>query len=390
MRNRQQFARGLWLHIVLLLLFLGGCSSVARVPAKAGAFGQRVNTTVDSEAARYFLERYLPGKNENGVLDAKFRELYRRYEKSAPSREMLREVSDDFSVDVAAMFLADRLLGEECNRALNQSYAGFLASNAPLTADVAPYVLLFVPGWDYVESGHLTGANFAEPRKLAATFNIDHLLVAIPPAGSVEENARVLQKEILQQIQRGKKVLLAGASSAGPTIHLTLGELLSEKELASVKAWINLGGILQGSPLIDEFQSWPKRWLFDLGIRYMGWQRDAVLSMSVEQSRPRFQRMRKAPNLLIVNYIGIPLSGQITRNASDKYPLLRQYGPNDGLTLLTDIIPPGSLTLVAFGSDHFFAEDPEINRKTAAMMRMVFAYLANEPSMQSLRGCVSH
>jgi hypothetical protein len=42
--------------------------------------------------------------------------------------------------------------------------------------------------------------------------------------------------------------------------------------------------------------------------------------------------------------------------------------------LLTDVIAPGSLTVVALGSDHFFAEDPEIDRKTVALMKLVVAY----------------
>ena len=38
--------------------------------------------------------------------------------------------------------------------------------------------------------------------------------------------------------------------------------------------------------------------------------------------------------------------------------------PNDGLTLLRDVIAPDSLTIMALGSDHFFSEDPKINDKT--------------------------
>lgn len=372
----------------IALIFLCGCAEIPKIPVKSDVFGQRIETTVDSAAARYFIERYLPGRKENSALDVQFDDLYQRHGKSMPTRETLHAVSRDFSVDVAAIFLADHLLRDECNRALHHSFTRELSSEAPLASDVAPYVLLFAPGWDYVATGHLTGANFAAPRKLATAFGLDHVLVALPPIASVEDNARVLQQEIQRQIQRGKRILLAGASSSGPAIQLALSELLTAHEITSVKAWINLGGILQGSPLIDQFQSWPKRWLFNLGLAYMGWDRDAVMSMSVAHRRPRFQRLNKIPGLLIINYVGIPLSGQISRNASDKYPLLREKGPNDGLTLLTDIIAPGSVTLVALGSDHFFAEDPEINRKTAAMIRVVFAYLGKDPTMHVLNRCV--
>ncbi len=389
MKHNFHFTNAIWPCLISGLLLLSGCAVITKIPVKAHVFGVPVDTTVDSESARYFLERYLPGKNNDRALDEKFDALYRQQHDALPSRDTLRTISREFSVDVAALFLADRLLQDPCNRELNRAFDNFMRSDAPLAADVNSYVLLFVPGWDYAQTGHATGSDFAAPRKLATDFGIENVLVMLPPTGSVEENAVVLNAEIISQVRRGKKILLAGASSAGPAIHFTLGALLSEKEHDAVKVWLNLGGILQGSPLIDHFQSWPRNGLFDLGAWAMGWNPNAILSMSTAQSRPRFQRMRKLPEMLIVNYIGIPLSGQISQHASDKYPLLRDYGPNDGLTLLTDIIAPKSVTLVVLGRDHFFAQDPEINRKTAAMMRMVFAYLGQALSMQSVRRCVA-
>ena len=83
-------------------------------------------------------------------------------------------------------------------------------------------------------------------------------------------------------------------------------------------------------------------------------------------------------NILAINYMGIPLSGQLSQYSIDKYPLLRTDGPNDGLTLLTDVVAPNSLTIVALGSDHFFAEDPRINEKTVALMKLIITYLEKD------------
>ena len=73
--------------------------------------------------------------------------------------------------------------------------------------------------------------------------------------------------------------------------------------------------------------------------------------------------------------MGLPLSGQLSKYSKDKYPLLASKGPNDGLTLLRDVIAPNSLTIIALGSDHFFAEDPKINAKTIALTILVISYL---------------
>jgi len=80
------------------------------------------------------------------------------------------------------------------------------------------------------------------------------------------------------------------------------------------------------------------------------------------------------PDILVVNYLGVPLSGQLSQHSRDKYPLLRSSGPTDGLTLLADVLAPSSLTIVALGSDHFFAED------LRALMKLRLALLEEDAS----------
>lgn len=363
---------------LLACLVLVSCGSISDTPVKAKFLGELVESTVDSETARYYLENYLQGKRENRELDARISELYARHANALPSRESLKQISQQFSVDFASLFLVDRLLFHECNRKLNLSFSHFLNQDAPISARLSDYIVLFVPGWDYAENGALTGADFAKPRGLATQFGLENYLVELPPTGSVSENTDALVAEIARHSRSGKKILLAGASSAGPAIHLALGERLGAKERSTIKAWLNLGGILQGSPLIDYLQATPQRWLFNLVVWYKAWNKEAILSMSTSPSRERFSRLQIDPEILIINYLGVPLSGQLSKYSGDKYPLLRSEGPNDGLTLLTDVIAPHSLTVIALGSDHFFAEDPRIDQKTIALMKLIISYLEQD------------
>lgn len=360
---------------LLACLFLGACSAIPKIPAKGELFGQHVDTTVDSEIARYYLESYLQGKNQNPAMDARIAALYRAHGKPIPSRDELRAVSENFSVDFAALFLADHLLNDRCNKELNERFERYLNDETGLEAGISSsYQILFVPGWHYVENGHVTGADFAEPRELAARMGFENYLVPLPQTGSVEESANVLAAAIVQHSRSGKKIILAGASSAGPVIHLTLGELLGENELKSISAWLNIGGILQGTPFIDYFEKRPQRWLFNAYVRLKGFDKQAILSMSTAPSRRRFARLQLAPGIVVINYMGIPLSGQLGQYSKTGYRMLRSDGPNDGLALLSDEIAPGSLTVVALGNDHFFAEDPEIDRKTVALMKLIVTY----------------
>jgi len=364
---------------VIVALLLAACSGIPKIPAKGMFHGEAIDTTVDAEVARYYLESHIAGRRTDPELNRKIEEITRQYANSLPSRDELAALSKTYSVDFAALFFADRLLAHKCNRALNQRFNDYVANPHKRAANTAQYVVLFVPGWDYVANGHLTGANFAEPRRLATAFGLENELVPISPTGSVEENARIVARTVNERVASGKKILIAGASSAGPAIHLALGDVLSKRDLQAVKAWINLGGILQGTPLIDYAQHWPQIWLFDLVSWWREWNRDAVMSMGTGPSQKRFTRLRIDADVLIINYVGIPLSGQLSKFARDKYPLLRDAGPNDGLTLLTDAIAPKSHTVVAVGRDHFFAADPKINAKTLALMALVIDALDEQP-----------
>ncbi|MGH9577948.1 MAG: hypothetical protein ACRD3R_10980 [Terriglobales bacterium] len=102
-------------------LLVASCHSVSRIPARGTLSGESIETTVDSEAARYYLEVYLQGKSGDPALHDRIDALSHRYRQSLPSRDELRGISSDFSVDFASLFLADRLLRNECNRKLNQS-----------------------------------------------------------------------------------------------------------------------------------------------------------------------------------------------------------------------------------------------------------------------------
>lgn len=366
----------------VLFFSIIGCVSAAKIHARASVFGKWIDSPVDSEIARYYIETYLQGAHTNAAFEKQIGDLYARQNGRVPTRDELALISKEYSVDFASLFFNDLVLGVEKNKALNKAFSGMLAQKIEFESRVvADYLILFVPGWNYVKNGRLTGADFARPRQLASQIGFENHLVELVSTGSVEENAEVLQETVHRYASSGKKILIAGASSAGPVIHLALSERIVPDDLRFIKAWLNLGGILQGSPLLDYLQEKPRRLFFDLVVWASGWEKEAITSMSAARSRPRFERLRLHENLLIVNYIGIPLSGQLTKYSKDKYPLLRAYGPNDGLTLLTDIQAPGGLTITSLGNDHFIAEDPEIDKKTVALMRLIVDTLGRESGL---------
>jgi len=368
-------ARSLFAFAATALL-AAGCAGLPAIPVDGSVAEGRIRSTVDAEVARHYVEKYLPGVKGRPELDRRIDELTARHRESLPTREDLAHVAAEFgSVDFAALFFADRLLAEPCNRALNHAFARHLADGRRRNWSTSPYRVLFIPGFDYVAHGHLTGADFGRPRLLARELGLDNALVEIPSVGSVERNAQVLAAAIRQHAASGKQLIIAGASSAGPAIHLALGELLTREERSSVKAWLNLAGLLQGTPIIDWVREPPQGWVLPWVAAYKGYDWEELASMSTERSRPRFERLRLDPAILVINYLGVPVSGSVGRFAADQYKVLRPLGPNDGLTLLPDALAPGAGTIVALGRDHFLAEDPEIDARTVALMGLVITML---------------
>ncbi len=346
-----------------------------KIPIKGHFHGHIIETTVDDEGAKYFIEEYLTGKGSNSPMDQRIRKLESEIENSLPTRENLQKISLEFSVDFAALFFVDRLMRQQGNSQLQKDFLKNLDSVRGGNTEYQrkDIRILLVPGYDYKENGHITGADLSKPRALLESVGYQVDFVDIDPLGSVEENAVYLKEHILNM--GNKKIALAGASSAGPAIHLTLGKLLRPEEAKSIVAWLNLGGILQGSPLLDQFSSGLKGWLFSLILWFKGWKKYSFESMYAEVSRRRYKTLGVPTHVAIYNYLGLSLSGNISRFAKDKYQMMLADGPNDGLTLLPDIIAPNSSSILSANTDHFFAEDPEIDRKTLALLITIFERL---------------
>jgi len=370
----------LWIYLWLL----GGCgATIPRIPVSGELGGQEIETTVDSESARYYLEHYLAEQRNDPQLDSLFDEIHRQSESRRFDREFLRELSEKFSLDFASLYLAKSILEDETNRVIQSVYQTELNKVRSKYKDGFPpsapadssYLILFVPGWDYAASGAITGADFAKPRRIISGLGLENRLIEIDPNGAVEQNAAVIADTLSRYAAAERQIILVSASSGGPAAAQALGELLTAAQTRPVRAWVNIGGILQGSPVADHYLRWPRSWLLRAVMLFKGWSMESVRSMSVEKSSLRFSRLIFPEHLLIVNYIGIPLSGDISERAREFYPVLRKLGPNDGLTLITDEIAPGSATIADLGIDHFFNEDPDIDLKTVALARTVLNVL---------------
>jgi hypothetical protein len=141
------------------------------------------------------------------------------------------------------------------------------------------------------------------------------------------------------------------ASKSSPEVALALTKL-GPAETRHVAAWINTAGVLQGTAVVDEPLFTELKFLVgEIDVH-------GEESLAIPRSRQRFDSFRVPEHVLVVNYFGVPVVGSISFWGRRSFVSLRKYGPNDGISLLSDMIFPGGVTLTELGSDHFMRSKP--------------------------------
>ena len=368
------------LTIITLLSGLLLLSSCAGLPVRGMVGGQTFETRVDSEVARYYLGNYLAGNHSDAALDERIDRVYQSTDGHLPDRDELKRLSDDFSVDFAALYFADQIARVPVNRrfrsAFDRAYEytrkAFPEGQVKLPAD---YEVLVVPTFLYTRI-FATGADMAVPRAALQKAGLTCHFVETDDDGPVEANADLVAAAIRARAQSGRRLIILSASKSGPEVALALTKL-GPAETRHVAAWINAVGALQGTPLADD-RLFPE-------LKYIvGDLDDAGMdSMTTARSRQRFDSFRIPEHVLVVNYFGIPVSGSISFWMRRSYFPMRKYGPNDGNVLLPDMIFPGGVTLVELGADHFMRNRP-LDIATVALAITVIGWLEN-PDGESIQ-----
>ena len=350
------------------LLMLSAC---AGLPVRASVGMQTIETRVDSEAARYYLEHYLPGNRMDTELDERIDLVYQSANGGLPDRGELKRLSDEFSVDFAALYLADQIahipVNRRFRRAFDEAYEytskAFPDGRVSLSTE---YEVLVVPTYLY-KRFFSVGADMAVPRAALKKAGLTCHFVETQDDGAVEANADIVAGAIRARAKSDRRLIILSASKSGPEVALALTKL-GPAETQHVAAWINAMGALQGTPLVDD-RLFPDLEIFMGKVDVAGTE-----SMATPRSRRRFDSFRIPEHVLVVNYFGVPVVGSVSFLASKSYLPLRKYGPNDGTVLLPDMIFPGGVTLTELGSDHFMSRKP-LDIVTVALTLTVINWL---------------
>lgn len=344
-----------WVLLLCILVFFPGCTGL---PVRGIVGGQMIDSRVDSEVARYYLSDYLAGKHGDAVLDDRIDRVYQSGNGSLPNRSELKHLSDQFSVDFAALYLADQIdrvplnhrFRIEFDQAYDYARKAFPEGHVKLPATAADFEWVFVPTYLYTRF-LARGADMAVPRAALEQVGFTCHFVETVDDGAIETNADIVVNAIRALAQTNRRLILVSASKSGPEVALALTKL-GTNESRHVAAWINIVGALQGTPMVDE-RLLPELEFFVGKVDPAGTE-----SLTTERSRQRFDFFHVPDHVLVINYFGIPVTGSVSFYGRQGFSPLRKYGPNDGLVLLSDMIFPGGVVLAEVGSDHFLRNKP--------------------------------
>ncbi len=254
-------------------------------------------------------------------------------------------------IESATALLYDRILRRGENRLFLESVL-----NVPEKPQMDSVVVGIVPGAFYREHKH-TGADGARITTLLQELGLSTEVVPVHSFGRVEENARIINDWLLAQT--ASHVLLVTLSKGGADVKMAL-KMDGGASWGCVRAWINLSGLVQGTPLIMWLRRQPFRMV---GIRWLLWLRGQSFAAADDLRHGEEGSITEWPplpkSLRLVHVLAFPLRRHLRhRWAFRAYRRLAPLGPNDGGgILLEDAARLPGIICPLWGLDHYLEPD---------------------------------
>ncbi len=286
------------------------------------------------------------------------------------THQALARVTVERGIDYATALLYDRLIHSEKHwpaiECLNH-----LRGAPPNASALAGVTCAVAPGAFYREFPH-TGADGQILREAAEQFGCRTTLIPSSSTGTLRENAQAILRWLDEH--RNEPVILASVSKGGSDVKTALAMKGAQETFRHVLAWVNVCGILDGSPMVNWLLVRPLRLAFyRLLFGWRGYNFDVIRDLRYGAGAPLDSPLRLPPHLRAIHVIGFPLTAHMTNRLSRT---LRQriapLGPNDGSVMLADVCGWPGVVYPVWGADHYLRPSWELR----TLARAIFAYLA--------------
>jgi hypothetical protein len=299
--------------------------------------------------------------------------------------DVLRGIAAREGSDFATALLHDRLVR-------SPEHGPFIARVEAISAenltDSAPGRLVIVPGLGYVEYPQ-TGADGRRLRESAQEWGWRVETVPVASFGSLSANSRAVSDWLAGQ-PRGP-VVLVSLSKGGADVKTALASRETAATFREVRVWLDLSGILHGTPLAGWLLL---RWYRRLFVRLVSRYRRFDFSIVRELDRDTGSRLAAdliVPySLRVVHVVGFPLFCHLnSRRARRGHRRLAVLGPNDGGgILLGDLCRLPGLISPVWGADHYLEPSWDLRPLIRCVLHAALEECSEPGALTSCRGQV--
>lgn len=343
---------------IMTCIFLGASCFPKEILKANGFFiGKQFDSTVDHPLAKDIIEN----PNSRGVKD-----FISKYQEQKLNTSTLAKISKEYSNDVATFYFLQELYKDSLNRFCQDLYHKNVSSlDSSIYKSFEGYHFVFVPGLGYKEDT-TTGADFSRQRRLLDQYGVSYELIETQEWGLSDDNALIIAERLKLINVKYNNILVVSASKGGLETALALSELLNPNEITNVKSWVNVGGILKGSPIADNYLKAPTCWVAQFMLWTKGNSIEIVKDLSYKKRSLEFEKLNIPKNINVISFLGVPLATQINKEIKSRYCSMLELGPNDGLTPIADEITKNGYVISELGLDHYY-RDVLIDKKTLAL-----------------------
>jgi hypothetical protein len=228
--------------------------------------------------------------------------------------------------------------------------------------------LVIVPGAFYRENPR-SGADGRILREQAERLGCPTGIIPIASRGTLKQNARIICDWLFKHQEQ--PLILASLSKGGADVKMALAEPDAAGAFKNVVGWVNLCGILNGTPMAEWLLSRNlfallNRLYYTLRGQGLGFLRD----LPYGHGCPLDFQVPLPQHIQMITIAGFPLREHLSNALARRcHRRLAHLGPNDGSLVLSDVCVLPGLLYPIWGADHYLKPQTDVRQLVLAVLQ---------------------
>lgn len=267
---------------------------------------------------------------------------YKQLKNENFNRTGLAAISTNEGCDYATALLYQKVINEKKNKALMQA----VDSLKPIFTSLKQYKLIIIPGFYYVEHKEM-GSDGSLVQDVAEHLGLNYEIIKTRSLGSIEENSAIIAETIDNE---SLPLVIVSLSKGSADFKLFCQQ--NHSRLKNIKCWLSISGLTVGTPMVAKTLGNHFRFLvLSIYLRLKGQSLATLKELSDEHSYSKM-RLKNLP-FKTINVAGFCIASQVSQSSIKQYSYLTEFGPNDGVTILADVVEDFDYSYAIWGADHY-------------------------------------